>query len=101
MGFRIALETERGVAIEDIIDPNNYLHRLLPSFDDTSFQWLRYIDWYADTVFNGMQIVPFLEEWRRLYSRAVSDEDYDILRKVEALALKIQEEPYYLKFYGD
>lgn len=102
MGFRIVLETERGACLAEVGDPKNYLHKLLPAFDDPSFLWLRYIDWYANTVFNSLQIVPFLEEWRRLSQRASSEEERDILRHVEVMALDVQREEHrYLKFYGD
>ena len=102
MGLRVALESERGECIAEVLDPQNLLHRLLPSFDDLSFQWIRYIDWYENTVFNHLQIAPFLDEWRRLYQSASSDDDHELLRRVEDLAVEVQRSNHrYLKFYGD
>ena len=102
MGFRIALETERGACLAEVGDPKNHLHKLLPAFDDPSFLWLRYIDWYANTVFNHLQIVPFLEEWRRLYQRGTSEDERELLMRVEELALGVEREyHFYLRFYGD
>jgi hypothetical protein len=102
MGISVVLETERGVERERIDDPSNLLHVLLPSADDTSFTYLRFIDWYGDTVFNQLQIEPFLAEWERLQGRAQSPETAELYTRIKDLAKRSQSEPHlYLKFYGD
>jgi hypothetical protein len=111
MGLAVMLEneegepisvTEDGEPIEAIYDEHNLLHRILPSYTDYSYQFLRFIDWYGDTVFNRMQMEVFLSEWKRLYSKVKTKEEMILLKKIEKLAEICQEEIHlYLKFYGD
>ena len=102
MGFAITIETERGERLDETFDPKNVLGNLLPTGDDSNSLYLRYIDRYADTVFNHLQMGPFLVEWRQLYDAARSEEERDILHRVEEMAKKVQHEyHWYLKFYGD
>jgi hypothetical protein len=102
MPFSIVLETEDGGQLERIEDLSNLLHRVLPSNDDSSYQYLQFIDWYGDTVFNGLQMKPFKAEWKRLKKVAQTDEEKVILARVNILADRCQTEPHlYLKFYGD
>lgn len=57
MGLGICVEDEIGNMIGDEVgDPRNILHRLLPDHDDSSFICLRFIDWYGDTLFNTLQL---------------------------------------------
>lgn len=102
MGLTVVLETERGEPIEQVLDPGNLLHRLLPSHDDSSYQCVRFIDWYGDTVFNRLQMEQFLAEWKRLYNAAECKEERELLLAIEKLAHRCQTEAHlYLKFYGD
>jgi len=102
MGLTIALETERGEKIEEIEDPANLLHQLLPSHNDETYQCLRFIDWYGDTVFNHMQMKTFLLEWDRLAQSPHTTEERTFMVRVEGLARRCLNEPHlYLKFYGD
>lgn len=102
MGLRIVLETERGEPLDSIEDPKNLLHRILPAFEDKSFQLLRFIDWYANTVFNELQIDTFLAEWGRLEQTVQTEEEATLLNNIKDLARRCKEEPHlYLKFYGD
>jgi len=102
MGLEVFLQCEDGNRLDAVGDPHNVLHRLLPSIDDTSYQCLRFIDWYGDTVFNQLQMNNFLAEWQRLYSAAQTDEETRLLRDIESLARKCEEGVHlYLKFYGD
>jgi len=85
-----------------VLDPTNILHRLLPSHDDESFQCLRFIDWYGDTVFNRLQIPSFLAEWERLKLKASSDQELHLIERVARLAYDCQAETHlYLKVIGD
>jgi hypothetical protein len=102
MGLNVVLETEEGLPVEEVEDPSNLLHRFLPTHDDFSYQWLRYIDRYGHTVFNRLQIMPFLAEWERLHSVAESQEEKELLLSIETLARRCQSQPrLYLKFQRD
>jgi hypothetical protein len=101
MGFCVILESEDGEPLEQVEDPKNILHQLLPS-EDASYQYLRYIDWYGDTVFNRLQIQPFLSEWDRLTESARTSDENALLARVRELALRCSQEPHlYLRFCGD
>jgi hypothetical protein len=102
MGLNITLETEDGEIVEEIGDPTNLLHRLLPSHDDSSYQCVRFIDWYGDTVFNRLQMGTFLDEWEQIDSMAQTAEEKELVARVESLAQRcLNEHHLYLKFYGD
>lgn len=101
MGLCVILEGEDREPIEQVEDPKNILHQLLPSEDD-SYQHLRFIDWYGDTVFNRLQIRPFLSEWDRLTESAQTPDETSLLTRVRELALRCSQEPHlYLRFCGD
>ncbi len=102
MGLTVALQNEDGNPIDMVFDPKNHLHRLLPSHDDESYQCLRFIDWYGETVFNRLQIPTLLAEWERIAVKAKSNEERELMRRIEKLARDTQLEPHlYLKFIGD
>jgi hypothetical protein len=101
MGFCIILEGEDREPLEQVEDPKDVLHQLLPS-EDASYHYLRFIDWYGDTVFNRLQIQPFIREWDRLTESAQTSDQTAILRRIKELALRCRQEPHlYLRFYGD
>ena len=102
MGICVVLETESGDQLEKVEDRRNLLHRILPSYDDSSYQLLRYIDWYGDTCFNRLQIAPLLRELRQLDDATLTSEENELISSIERLARRCLEEPHlYLKFYGD
>lgn len=102
MGLKVVLETETGEPIDQIMDPRNHLHGVLPDPDDRSFPCLRYLDLFGDTVFNQLQMRPFLEDWQRVRHRAKTDEERMLVDEVQRLARRCAAEPHrYLKFYGD
>ena len=102
MGLSVRLEGELGDTAAQVNDPGNVLHRLLPSADDNASAVLRYIDWYGDTVFNRLQMKPFLDEWRALRDRARSDDERKLVDEVRALAERCRDDPHlYLRFVGD
>jgi hypothetical protein len=102
MPLSVALETERGEQLVSIEDRANILHRLLPPNNDSSCQYLQFIDWYGDTVFYHLHMKPFLEEWARLKETAETAEETALIEQVAALARRCQDELHlYLKFYGD
>jgi len=102
MGLNIILQDERGKTIDQISDPKNILHRLLPSVEDTTFQCLRFIDWYGDTIFNRLQMELFLNELERITQKASTKKETNLLANIRNLAQRCQNEPHlYLKFCGD
>ena len=102
MPISVVLTDEDGEEIERLDDATNLLHRLLPSGDDRSYQYLRFIDWYGDTVFNQLQMEPFLDEWGRLEAVARVTEEKEFLSRISDLARQCQREQHlYLKFHGD
>lgn len=101
MGFSVILESESGQSLEQVDDPQNILHQLLPS-EDASYQYLRFIDWYGDTIFNRLQMEPYLNEWDRLSQAARTSEQETLLARIKQLALQCVREPHlYLRFCGD
>jgi hypothetical protein len=102
MGLSVALQNEDGRTIQMVLDPKNHLHRLLPAADDASYPYLRFIDWYGDTVFNRLQMQGFLNEWTKLKQKVTTDEEREVIEGIEKLARDCQTEPHlYLKFIGD
>ncbi len=102
MPISAVLTDEDGEELARVDDNSNLLHRLLPSPDDRSYQFLRFIDWYGDTVFNQLQMQPFLDEWARLEAAATIPDDKEFLARIRNLARQGQREPHlYLKFCGD
>jgi hypothetical protein len=103
MGLSIRLETElckKIEEIEEVEDPHNLLHRLLPSEDDSSFQCLRFIDWYGNTTFNVLQMSTFLMELERITQNSKTSDEKMLLNRIKDLAEKVSTHTY-LKFIGD
>ena len=102
MGLSAALQAADGKLTDQVHDPGNALHRLLPSHDDVSSPCLRYIDWYGDTVFNRLQMKDFLREWAGLRKRATTSEERALIDGITGLAERCRDEPHlYLRFIGD
>jgi hypothetical protein len=102
VGLTVLLQGERGDVHQSVADPSNILHRLLPSDEDVTFVMVNDIDWYGDTLFNRPQMTRFLDEWRRLRSRAEEQGALDIHGRIEAMAIRVHDGVHlYLKFVGD
>jgi hypothetical protein len=102
MGLVAVLIDEDGKRLDEAGDPENRLHRLLPSEKDSAYCLLRYIDWYADTTFNSLQVRDVLEEWSRLHSRSKSDADRRLLDEFARVIRKVVDQPHrYVRFEGD
>lgn len=102
MGLDIILQNENGEELSRVGDPHNVLHRLLPSHDDSSYQCLRFIDWYADTIFNQLQMQQFLVELNRIRSGAKTAMEKELLDSVQKMAERCRDDDLlYLKFEGD
>jgi hypothetical protein len=102
MPISVVLTDEFDKEVARLDDVTNMLHHLLPSVEDSSYHYLPFIDWYGDTVFNQLQMKPFLDEWTRRKKAAETAEETALMEQVAALALRCQAELHlYLKFYGD
>ena len=103
MAVDVLLQTENGLHLDSASYPKDAEeNRLYPEFRDKAFPLLGYIDLYGDTVFNSLQMEPFLEEWRRLCLKANTLGEVKFVVKVEELALRCQNEVHlYIKFWGD
>lgn len=102
MGLDIVLEDEQGQQIESITDPLGLLIPLIERDADRTAICLQFIDPYGDTMFNRLQMKQLVSELRNLHKFAVRQEEKDLLREIEILAERGQQEPHrYLKFYGD
>ena len=101
MGLDVELQDEWGGQIDSVGDPKNLLARLLPINSDPEYVMLSAIDPYGDTVFNPLQIPRFLSEWADVVSKARTEEDRELLSKIERLARRCADEVHtYLKFIG-
>lgn len=102
MGMTVLLTTERGEVLDEISDPSNHMHRILPGGEDAGYVLVNFIDWYGDTVFNRLQMPRFRDEWARLRNAALADGARVLHAKVAAMAERCSEEVHlYLKFQGD
>lgn len=98
MPWNVKLETENREPIEEVLT----IWGFMPEEQSKSFELLRFIDPYGDTVFNRLQMVAFLEEWMRLEEASKQNAQHDKWEAVKRLALKCQSEPHtYLRFVGD
>lgn len=102
MGFRIVVETEDGTQVDSVEDPENLLHRILPTSESKEYRWAPTIDWYGDTTFNYLQVEKLLVEWERLTLAYTNPAYQSLLRQVDRLLRHCtQERHLYLKFIGD
>lgn len=101
MGIDIRLEDRKGKLLEEVPDVDNLLSRLLPSWEDPSFQCLRNIDPWGDTVFNHLQMDQVISELQRVRLQASTEEERAFTDSIESMARRCQEENLYLKFLGD
>jgi len=101
MGLSVAVSALDGTILEQVHDPPNVLHRLLPPGDDRNASVLSKIDWYGDTYFNYLQLPGFLVEWEALSLRATGPEEREFMEAVRALAYRCIDKRYLLRFIGD
>lgn len=102
MGLDIALVNYKGEVLDSVGDPKNYLHKLLPAASEDSDSLLGWVDWYADTSFNHLQMKRFLAEWDELAERAETPEEQELIAHVRKLAVRCQNDLLlHLKFIGD
>lgn len=108
MGLTVKLQDEFGKVLDEIQDRKDLLGPYIPALREASYHCLRFIDRYANTYFNQLQMETFISEWERLLG-TVQERDRDIeiavqrlFGQVKELALRCQREPHlYIKFEGD
>jgi hypothetical protein len=101
MPIKVALQTINGRKLKEIVPSKALLNRLLPMGDDR-FPILRYVDPYSNTIFNGAQMYPLIDEIDQLIKDAADKEDKRILASVRELAVQCRDHPQtYLRFIGD
>lgn len=103
MPISAQLVSERGEIIEEVYDEEGRLRPLIeavPEFEST--HCIQYMNPYGDTIFNNLQLVRFLEEWKMVEAQADTEEEKDLVASVQRLALLAEEENHmYIKFVGD
>jgi hypothetical protein len=102
VGIDVRTETESGEKIAEWQDPRNRTQALLPSFSDSAFYCLRFVDRFGDAVFNQGQI-PFLaseirRQLEKIKDRSTKNHGEGILRLVES----VEGKPHvFVRFIGD
>lgn len=101
MPIKVAHQTIDGKKLKEVVPIKALLNRLLP-MGDARFPILRYVDPYSNTIFNGAQMYPLIEELDQLIKDAASEEDKSLLAVVRELAVDCRDRPQtYLRFIGD
>lgn len=98
--LKVAVQNINGKKYKEVAPENALLNRLLP-IEDTRFPMLRWIDPYSNTIFNGIQMYPLLEELDRLAGE-ISSEGKQLIEQIRELAVYCRDHPQtYLRFIGD
>jgi len=96
MSLVVKLEDDLGERSEWVL-----LHGVIPAFEDRAFPVLRCIDPFGKTVFNHLQMQPFLEEWHGVQDRAKDETQREAWEKVKQMAETCgQDRDLYLRFVG-
>lgn len=78
------------------------LRAVMPTPDDEAFLVLRYIDPHDTTIFNSLQMTPFLAELDRLLAQQSDPDSRRVLEHLYRMAQRCQERAgNYLRFLGD
>jgi len=101
MAIKVALQTIHGKELGLVSKTRGVLDRVLP-IGDPRFHVLRYIDPNGNTIFNGEQMYPLLEELDRLAEEVSSEEGQGIIGQIRELAVHCRDHPHeFLRFIGD
>lgn len=96
MSLVVKLEDDLGERGEWVL-----LNGVIPAQDDRTYPFLRCIDPFGKTVFNHLQMGPFLEEWSRAKERAKDESQLAAWHKVKEMAETCgQDRDLYLRFVG-
>ena len=97
MSLVVKLEDDLGERSEWVM-----LHGVLPDARQADFLLLGGIDPFGKTVFNHLQMEPFLEEWDRTRDRIRDDSQKDAWQKVKEMAETCRaDRDLYLRFVGN
>jgi len=98
MGLTVRLQDERG---KPVCDEDIGIDFPIPT-GNPSFQLLRYIDPYGNTIFNQLQMDTFLTEWEKIHSEAKAQDEATAWSTVKQWANRCKNEVHlYLRFIGD
>jgi len=101
VGIKVTLQTIHGKDLGLVSNTYGVLDRVLP-IGDPRFPMMRYIDPYGNTIFNGQQMYPLLEELDRLAEEVSSEEGKGLLAQIRELAIHCRDHPHkFLRFIGD
>jgi len=96
MSLVVKLEDDLGERSEWVM-----LHGVIPSNEEQAFPLLRCVDPFGKTVFNHLQMEPFLDEWLRVEDRARDESQREAWRKVKDMAETCKgDRDLYLRFVG-
>ncbi len=102
MGIDIYLEDEFGKKIDEIIDINETIEKILEKYGDKSFCCLGFIDLYGNTTFNRIQIIQLKKECMMVLNKSKDEEINQFLKELLRLIEKCQNKIHtYIKFDGD
>jgi hypothetical protein len=91
------LRDDRGIQIPAMSDGFEFA-RALPEHDDLSFPYLRLVDPYGNTMFNGYQMAAVIPELERLAESSSSRQVDRVLQMARLCQATIHS---YLVFIGD
>jgi hypothetical protein len=96
MSLVVKLEDDLGEHSEWVM-----LNGVVPGREEREFPLLRCIDPFGKTVFNHVQMEPFLEEWQRVRDRARDEAQQLAWEKIREMAeICRQDRDLYLRFVG-
>jgi hypothetical protein len=101
MPIKVVLQSERGEALDSVLDNYGDLASILP-FEDATFPLLQFLDQYGNTIFNRNQMAQLMRELNSLVEKSKKDEQKLLLHRIEELAKRCWDGiGLYLKFQGD
>ena len=101
MGINVRVESERGDAEAELLDPHNLTAKTV-SGCETSSKCVRFIDPYGDTTFNQLQLPVLIDEVERALASVSDPKAMSHGQAILKLARQASSEAHtYLKFIGD
>ena len=101
MPIKVALQNIDGKKYREVAPAMGALNELLP-IDDPRYPMLRYVDPYGNTIFNGLQMYPLLEELKKLAEECPTDPGKEIIGQICELAIHCRDHPHtFVRFIGD
>lgn len=98
----VYLQDEKGNKIDELIDKDGIVEKILPQYNDKNFQCLRFVDLYGDTVFNYLQMNQLGEECILLLNRFRDIEPKEFISHLLSMIKNCKVSPHrYIKFFGD